>query len=185
MLGGSKLAVPNGPIYAVRRQHQRDAYAALLIVLNAFVNESMMRSALQRVRTEASQAGGPPIDVTDRAHALIADLAGAPIIAANVVMELEGPESVAAAARGATNWAVWIPYIASAEVTAADLSRVRSGAAWRQHRARIMEEEIVSIGVPQSVASADAPVEAAHAELVAATVRFVMAARTELNRRPG
>ncbi|MEV6993067.1 hypothetical protein AB0N87_28330 [Streptomyces sp. NPDC093228] len=93
-----------GPVDAVRRQHQRDAYATLLSALNTYAHATDWNQCLQRARLEMTEAEGGFISIhhpPDWAenHARHARVAAAPLLEpvrpALDVVSLEGPKHVA------------------------------------------------------------------------------------------
>ncbi|MEU6160004.1 hypothetical protein [Streptomyces sp. NPDC047130] len=94
-----------GPVDAVRRQHQRDAYASLLVALNAYFDET--RPLANMLATGRSHAGNHPSD-------LILEVAVSDIRTARVVVSLEGPDEVAEVAEAAFTAAVRVRAAAAA-----------------------------------------------------------------------
>ncbi|WP_369149161.1 hypothetical protein [Streptomyces sp. R44] len=148
----------HGPVDAVRRQHQREAYAALLVALQAFEASTSLEPCEEQARREFEAAGLLPgvEQLRMRMLELVAEGAIDPVRSAAAVVELEGPAEVAAAASNATEQA----------------STVRSlaGAA---RRFSIAESEAIAHNVFD-----------AQRELRDDIRRFISTARTELGQRP-
>ncbi|MFD9033317.1 hypothetical protein ACFVZW_19510 [Streptomyces sp. NPDC059567] len=148
----------HGPVDAVRRQHQREAYAALLVALQAFAASTSLKNCEDQARREFEAAGVSPTaeQLRVRKLNLVAEGAIDPVRSAAAVVELEGPADVAAAASNATEQA----------------SMVRSIAETAGYFGAQESQEIVH------------NVFDAQRELDADVRRFTLAARMELNRRP-
>ncbi|GHF34914.1 hypothetical protein GCM10018772_70570 [Streptomyces fumanus] len=94
----------HGPIDAVRRQHQRDAYAALLQALREFASATDVDRCNRQAYEEFQAAGVLVPDLALQAVRVCQLLEAAPIEpvrAAFAVVELEGPESVTESVRAA------------------------------------------------------------------------------------
>lgn len=90
-----------GPVDAVRRQHQRDAYAAYVAALHAYEAATKWDSCYERAMTDALAAGvqpGPGLadHVEERARLLIAAVSVDELMRTGATVELEGPEDIAA-----------------------------------------------------------------------------------------
>ncbi|MFC9342880.1 hypothetical protein ACFT0G_06145 [Streptomyces sp. NPDC057020] len=89
-----------GPVDAVRRQHQRDAYARLLEAANNLVDNTEWTACLWQARGEALASGDPstPGALESRARVIRSQAAVSHMEAlkkAAAVVTLEGPEHVA------------------------------------------------------------------------------------------
>ncbi|MDJ0340445.1 hypothetical protein [Streptomyces sp. PH10-H1] len=84
---------------AVRRQHQREAYAALLTAANTYINHTdwgvCLREARSQVGTTVFSDESREQEVNQRAARVRADVPVAPVRAAASVVFLEGPERIA------------------------------------------------------------------------------------------
>lgn len=88
-----------GPVDAVRRQHQRDAYAALLAAANAVWVQTSPQRLLNQARAELSGSESTTLAEVNRRAAVIALRTSADdVFAALAVVTLEGPEHVIEAA---------------------------------------------------------------------------------------
>ncbi|MGW5030767.1 hypothetical protein ACWEQW_05730 [Streptomyces nigra] len=140
-----------GAVDAVRRQHQRDAYAAFLTACNAYVAATAWTTCFEQTWTEVSP--GPTSHPSDEQ---LAALTSTRIAAVSVdemtrtgaVVDLEGPDHISAAAR----------------ITLGTARMVR-----RQAQA-----------VPRTPDAVNELV-GTHSQLVTATEGFVEAARAHLN----
>lgn len=99
-----------GPVDAVRRQHQRDAYASYLSALNAYAYATDWLRCLQRARTEMAGAEGGASSSHDYLSRVAAQARQVRAVAAPLleplrpaldVVSLEGPEHVADLAEAA------------------------------------------------------------------------------------
>lgn len=147
-----------GPVDAVRRQHQRDAYAAFLQAAETYAHETQRNQAVHRASEEI-----PDIDperIGQRARELRAEateeMGG--MRRTLPVVQLEGPDHVAELAEGVFSAAMTVRFEARTE---------RRLAAWLQHRA--------------STSSAGPPRDDPSHELTLAIVAYVTAARAYLN----
>lgn len=97
-----------GPVDAVRRQHQRDAYAAFLTEANAFFSKTLWGNCAQQassqlgisLRDEARRQ-----EINRRALRIQSEVPTEPLKLAAAVVQLEGPENIAAIAREIENHA--------------------------------------------------------------------------------
>ncbi|MET9593169.1 hypothetical protein ABZY45_19850 [Streptomyces sp. NPDC006516] len=171
----------HGPIDAVRRQHQREAYAALLSALYAFT-EATNPTAVARSLYMEAEAAGAPISRTEaelRASIEIQNTDTTPVRSARAVVVLEGPDSVVSSAYKAANLAQVVTGIAATEVHA-----IRSGGAqWRQLRTAFLRELDETLG-DSGFASEEDPLAAAYSQLTNHVAEFAEAARDALSRRP-
>jgi hypothetical protein len=92
-----------GPVDAVRRQHQRDAYAAFLAALHAYEAETDWDARFERARTEVLASGAPRDHlfderVVERARELVLSVSIDDLMRTGAAVDLEGPDLVAAAA---------------------------------------------------------------------------------------
>lgn len=88
-----------GPVDAVRRQHQRDAYAALLATSNALWVKNSPARLLTQARIELSGSTGiTPMEIHDQAAAIALRTSVDEVFSAMAVVSLEGPEEVVDAA---------------------------------------------------------------------------------------
>ncbi len=147
-------AARRGPVGAVRRQHQRDAYATLLAALHAYENESDPHACEDQARAEfrASGAHYTPEDLARRMLELVAAVPIKEVLKAQALVELEGPEHVASA---------------SAEAMTA-VCDVHFGAVHADRR--------------ESINAAERDVLSEHGKLYPALSEFTAAASAELNR---
>lgn len=93
-----------GPVDAVRRQHQRDAYTALLVAANDFARDTSLAQCHIRARQEIPDTGQPDYRdaVNDRAKEIRRDAASAAFEVLSVpfaAVFLEGPDHVAQRAK--------------------------------------------------------------------------------------
>lgn len=93
-----------GPVDAVRRQHQRDAYTALLVAANDFARDTSLAQCHIQARQEIPDTGHPDYReaITVRAKEIRRDAAAAAFEALSVpfaAVFLEGPEHVAQRAK--------------------------------------------------------------------------------------
>ncbi|MFK3735659.1 hypothetical protein ACI2LJ_35945 [Streptomyces sp. NPDC088090] len=93
-----------GPVDAVRRQHQRDAYAALLVAANDFTRDTSLAQCHIQARQEVPDTGQPDYrdQVTTRAKEIRRDAAALAYEALSVpfaAVFLEGPEQVSQRAK--------------------------------------------------------------------------------------
>ncbi|MFJ4469552.1 hypothetical protein ACIP2X_18955 [Streptomyces sp. NPDC089424] len=92
-----------GPVDAVRRQHQRDAYAAFFAALLAYEAATRWDECRDRVTTAAIAAGAVPgptlsAEVNERTRQLIEAVPLDEVMRTGAAVDLEGPDHVAAAA---------------------------------------------------------------------------------------
>ncbi|MGW3971180.1 hypothetical protein ACWEFD_18010 [Streptomyces ardesiacus] len=90
-----------GPVDAVRRQHQRDAYAAFLATLQAYAAATHWTACHGRAMTELIAAGVPrgpgiPEAAIERARELVASVSNDEVVRTGAVVTLEGPDRIAA-----------------------------------------------------------------------------------------
>lgn len=113
-----------GPVDAVRRQHQRDAYAALLSALNSYAHATDWDQCVGRVRLARSEAGTASsadyhdgaVDHEAKQVRVLATRLLDPLRPALDVVSLEGPKHVADLAQKAC----WTAYaMGNASSTAA------------------------------------------------------------------
>ncbi|MFC8996286.1 hypothetical protein ACFT7U_11350 [Streptomyces rochei] len=94
-----------GPVDAVRRQHQRDAYAAHLGALHTYAAATSWEACYSRALENTIMASGVPLSPTaadmvpEGARTLVANVPIAELMRTGAAVELEGPEDIAAAAR--------------------------------------------------------------------------------------
>ncbi|GGT01244.1 hypothetical protein GCM10010270_86220 [Streptomyces violaceus] len=150
-----------GPVDAVRRQHQRDAYAAFLTALQAYETATKWETCFGRAH-EALLASLPPgthpaphlmSGVSDHARELVRTTSVEELMRTGAVVNLEGPDGIAAAAMITTGCA-------------------------RRVRATAGSPEPPRIGQPD-------PLLEAHQQLGAAISEFVRVARAHLNGTDG
>jgi hypothetical protein len=112
---------------AVRRQHQRDAYATLLAALHAYEREAEFGVCENLAQAEFQAAGVQPAppDLNRRTLELVAEVPIKEVLAHAAVVELEGPPSVADAGVEAMMAVCEVHYSALAPNTALD-GRVRN-----------------------------------------------------------
>ncbi|MFD5583309.1 hypothetical protein CFC35_10265 [Streptomyces sp. FBKL.4005] len=92
-----------GPIDAVRRQHQRDAYAAFLAALQAYQAATVWDTCYERAEADVLATGAPPSAslaevVAERARMHVLTVSVDELMRTGATVDLEGPEDVAAAA---------------------------------------------------------------------------------------
>lgn len=92
-----------GPVDAVRRQHQRDAYAAFLAALQAYGSATLWHTCYERAEAELLATGAPPGAnfaevVADHARVLVLTASMDEVRRTGAAVDLEGPEHVASAA---------------------------------------------------------------------------------------
>ncbi|MEV0016667.1 hypothetical protein [Streptomyces tendae] len=90
-----------GPVDAVRRQHQRDAYAAFLAACQAYGAATAWDACYQRATADALASGTAPgpgfMDlVAERARHLILAVSLDEMLRTGAVVDLEGPEHISA-----------------------------------------------------------------------------------------
>ncbi|MFD0072143.1 hypothetical protein ACFVIY_06850 [Streptomyces sp. NPDC127166] len=91
-----------GPVAAVRRQHQREAYAALLTAANTYTELTEWGACLTEARFHLgvdAVFGDRAEEVTRRAARVRADVPVEPVRAAASVVLLEGPDHIAELAK--------------------------------------------------------------------------------------
>ncbi|WP_437008126.1 hypothetical protein [Streptomyces sp. enrichment culture] len=92
-----------GPVYAVRRQHQRDAYADFLQAAETYAYGTRRTVTIAQARAEIANSAGTvdPADVNARAVVLRAEAAESDetLRATLPGVQLEGPEHIAALAQ--------------------------------------------------------------------------------------
>ncbi|MFD4666415.1 hypothetical protein [Streptomyces halstedii] len=83
-----------GSVDAVRRQHQRDAYAQFLDVAYTFSTSSRWPTCVARAKQEAREAGQSPgaSQICIRAAELRVGVSTGPLTLASIVITLEGPD---------------------------------------------------------------------------------------------
>jgi hypothetical protein len=83
-----------GSVDAVRRQHQRDAYAQFLDIAYTFSTSSRWPACVARARQEAREAGESPDAerICIRAAELRVGVSTGPLTLASIVITLEGPD---------------------------------------------------------------------------------------------
>ncbi|GAA2387361.1 hypothetical protein [Streptomyces viridochromogenes] len=110
-----------GPVDAVRRQHQRDAYAAFLAALHAYQTATQWDTCYKRVTAEMHAVGTSPVDwaetAADRTRVLVADASLDDLMRTGAAVDLEGPEYIAACTaitlgsarefRRVASWPLW------------------------------------------------------------------------------
>lgn len=101
-----------GPVDAVRRQHQREAYAAFLADLWAYLGATNWEAVTRQTALDRLQAGLPVDEASVRMSSFtqVTTVSTNPIQASGSVVFLEGPDPVAliaGAAHRAAN-AVWL-----------------------------------------------------------------------------
>ncbi|MEU9426244.1 hypothetical protein AB0D87_25960 [Streptomyces sp. NPDC048342] len=88
-----------GPVAAVRRQHQREAYAALVTAANTYITQTEWGVCLQEARNQVGIAAftddSLEQEVNRRAARVRATVPVEPLRAAASVVFLEGPEHIA------------------------------------------------------------------------------------------
>ncbi|WP_411092289.1 hypothetical protein [Streptomyces sp. 049-1] len=93
-----------GPVDAVRRQHQRDAYAAFLAAVQEYETATAWRKCYAQARREGPPSGisrdSPELLdlVLGRAFELARSASLEEVMRTSAVVELEGPDDIAAAA---------------------------------------------------------------------------------------
>jgi hypothetical protein len=91
-----------GPVDAVRRQHQRDAYAAFFAALLAYEAATKWDTCRDRALSDAfASSAGPTVtadEVVERAAQLILNVSLDELMRTGAAVDLEGPDRVAAAA---------------------------------------------------------------------------------------
>ncbi|MFE1892672.1 hypothetical protein [Streptomyces microflavus] len=120
-------AAQRGPVDAVRRQHQRDAYATFLAALHTYEREAEF-GVCERLAQAEFQAAGvqpTPTDLNSRTLELVAKVPIKEVLARAAVVELEGPEPVADAGVEAMLAVCEVHYSAVASNTALN-DRVRN-----------------------------------------------------------
>ncbi|MFE1909426.1 hypothetical protein ACFW96_38030 [Streptomyces gardneri] len=142
-----------GPIDAVRRQHQRDAYAAFLQAAQTYAHETSMDQVYRRAAASSYQV---PTEEYERRRneAAVVELVGSAgkvdsMRPALAVVQLEGPETVA--------------QLAEAVVTAAEALRLHSA-------------DVLMTMTPPDDAESDA-----HDQLVRAIANYIQSGRDHLN----
>lgn len=97
-----------GPVDAVRRQHQRDAYADLLTAANSYMRQTMWAECSVQACAQLG-ISYPPGERRDeagrRACRIQADVSPEPLRLAAAVVHLEGPEHIAEIAHRIENHA--------------------------------------------------------------------------------
>jgi hypothetical protein len=94
-----------GPVDAVRRQHQRDAYAAFLAALQAYEAATLWDKCYERAMREATTSGisfdssDLPAFALERTRDLLEAASLDEVMRTGAVVDLEGPEPIAAAAK--------------------------------------------------------------------------------------
>ncbi|MFK0063371.1 hypothetical protein ACIQTN_29600 [Streptomyces werraensis] len=142
-----------GPVDAVRRQHQRDAYAAFLAALHAYQAATDWDTCYERIDAEMHAAGVQPSPgaaqtVAQRTLTLISTASVDELMRTGAAVDLEGPEHIAACAT----------------ITLGAAREIRMEARW-----------------PFSSWDSNEAVVAAHERLGVAISGFVQAARAHLN----
>ncbi|MFD9303763.1 hypothetical protein ACFWCB_14135 [Streptomyces sp. NPDC060048] len=89
----------HGPVAAVRRQHQREAYAALVTVANTYITQTEWGVCLREARNQLGIATlfdkSRTQEMNRYAARVRAEVSVEPVRAAGSVVLLEGPENVA------------------------------------------------------------------------------------------
>ncbi|CAM5318837.1 hypothetical protein [Streptomyces chartreusis] len=94
-----------GPVDAVRRQHQRDAYAAFLAAVQAYETatewDTLCERAVQEVSASGSSLRSPdlPASAHERARDLLEAISLDEVMRTGAVVDLEGPDLIAATAK--------------------------------------------------------------------------------------
>ncbi|MEU9522793.1 hypothetical protein [Streptomyces sp. NPDC048224] len=94
-----------GPVDAVRRQHQRDAYAGFLSALQAYEAATVWDTCYGQASHEASASGFSPSNpgwsafAHGRARDLLATASLDEVMRTGAVVDLEGPDPIAASAK--------------------------------------------------------------------------------------
>lgn len=85
-----------GPIDAVRRQHQRDAYAAFLNAANVYAEATSWRRCTDQAIQDLLAVGQPPLEeLTENGACALAGAASRQQLTATAaVVDLEGPEHI-------------------------------------------------------------------------------------------
>ncbi|WP_145953751.1 hypothetical protein [Streptomyces venezuelae] len=114
-----------GPVDAVRRQHQREAYAAFLVAANTYIRAAELETCLGQARAEVTDAGQPGYReaVDARAREIRFEAARLGILDFDLplaLVHLEGPEPVAELAQQVANVAFGVGIAAALVGTAAD-----------------------------------------------------------------
>lgn len=99
------LGAQRGPVDAVRRQHQRDAYAAFLTAANTYADATDWTQCTRQARQEITGTPEPPIRMAAEMRARELRAQAAPtyshLRAPLAVVSLEGPAHIAEQARRA------------------------------------------------------------------------------------
>ncbi|MDF3142138.1 MULTISPECIES: hypothetical protein [unclassified Streptomyces] len=108
-----------GPVDAVRRQHQRDAYAAFLEAANTYAFENQATRSLRQAREEIPERGDRRLHrdrVAQRVRELRSQAADAvdPLRRALPVVQLEGPEHIAELAQEVFSAVIMVRFAAHA-----------------------------------------------------------------------
>ncbi|MFI6415805.1 hypothetical protein [Streptomyces sp. NPDC050585] len=92
------LGAHHGAIDAVRRQHQRNAYADLLLALHNFRSATDVHRLCEQAEAELNAAGFDGSDNLNQVlrvcELIVGAAPAAPVLSALVVVELEGPAEV-------------------------------------------------------------------------------------------
>lgn len=94
-----------GPVDAVRRQHQRDAYAAFLTALQAYEAATVWDKCYERAMREARASGislygpGLPAFALERTRDLLEAAPLDEVMRTGAVVDLEGPDPIAVVAK--------------------------------------------------------------------------------------
>lgn len=174
-----------GPIDAVRRQHQRDAYAALLTALQAYEFSASPTRCQVEAGAVLSAAGTAPTrqQLRPRVLEMIKDVPVAPVFSAFSVVELEGPDQVAQAARLAVLRTQVMQGVAQTEQLLSASQGPTPSPDRRQFRAAVLAILGTAGELPDLATAAD-PVAVVHGQLRTDINAFTLEARSELNRRP-
>ncbi|MEU3290544.1 hypothetical protein [Streptomyces longwoodensis] len=87
-----------GPVDAVRRQHQRDAYAAFLAALHAYYAATEWYTCQEQASGELEPGSATAARIEDRTCMVISRVSVTDVMRTGAVVDLEGPEHIAAAA---------------------------------------------------------------------------------------
>ncbi|MFE1909427.1 hypothetical protein ACFW96_38035 [Streptomyces gardneri] len=111
------LGAQRGPVDAVRRQHQRDAYAAFLTAANTYADATDWSQCTRRARQEITDTRGPAIREAVELRAREMRFQAAPLLDAVrsplAVVSLEGPAHVAELAQRAREAAFDVGIVAA------------------------------------------------------------------------
>ncbi|MGV9915484.1 hypothetical protein ACWEWD_38490 [Streptomyces tendae] len=130
-------AAQRGPVDAVRRQHQRDAYAAFLVAASTYASKTHEGNRVDQARAEIPDTGDPQRyrdQIRQRVRELLAEAAGSlsPIPQALALVQLEGPAHVAELAERVELWANMVDSYAGADTNSSTYSVQRERQAHRK-----------------------------------------------------